>query len=231
MQAFVESFLNLIQDFNVWSILFRVLLAALCGGLIGSERGRHGRAAGMRTHILVCLGAAITAMTGLYAVEVLKYQGDIFRISAQVVSGIGFLGAGTILVRNHSIVTGLTTAAGMWATASIGIAIGYGFYEAVLAAMLLCVILVPILGRVEYKRKLLSSLYVEVEDISKTGVLVEEIRALMGHTLTVQIMAPKTSCANHVGLQLLVRSTVLTAEMISQISELDGVQFLVEEDA
>ncbi|MBR2406663.1 MAG: MgtC/SapB family protein [Clostridia bacterium] len=226
----MNEILELLQGFNIWSVAFRVMLAALCGGLIGSERGRHGRAAGMRTHILVCLGSALTAMTGLYASEVLGYTGDVFRISAQVVSGIGFLGAGTILVRNHSIVTGLTTAAGMWATASIGIALGYGFYSAVLAAMLLCVILVPILGRVEYKRKLLSSLYVEVEELSKTGVLVEEIRALMGHTLTVQITAPKSSCSNHVGLQLLVRSSVVTADMIAKISALDGVLFLVEED-
>ncbi len=221
---------ELLRGFNLWSILLRVVLAALCGGLIGSERGRHGRAAGMRTHILVCLGSAVTAMTGLYAVEVLGYTGDVFRMAAQVVSGIGFLGAGTILVRNRSIVTGLTTAAGMWATASIGIAIGYGFYLVVLAAMLLCVILVPILGRVEYKRKLLSSLYVELSDIAKTGIVVEEIRALMGDTLTVQITGPKSTCANHVGLQLLVRSTVLTAEMIAQVSSMDGVVFLVEED-
>lgn len=221
---------ELLEGFNLWSVLVRVVLAAVCGGLIGSERGRHGRAAGMRTHILVCLGSAVTAMTGLYAVEVLGYTGDVFRMAAQVVSGIGFLGAGTILVRNRSIVTGLTTAAGMWATASIGIAIGYGFYLVVLAAMLLCVILVPILGRVEYKRKLLSSLYVELSDIAKTGIVVEEIRALMGDTLTVQITGPKSTCANHVGLQLLVRSTVLTAEMITQISAMDGVVFLVEED-
>lgn len=219
-----------ITEFNVWSVIVRVALAALCGGLIGSERGRHGRAAGMRTHILVCLGSAVTAMTGLYAVETLHYTGDVFRIAAQVVSGIGFLGAGTILVRNHSIVTGLTTAAGMWATASIGIAIGYGFYEAVVAAMLLCVILVPILGRVEYKRKTLSGLYVEVADIAKTGVLVEDIRALMGHTLTVQIIAPKSSCNGHVGLQLLVRSSVVTADMIARISAMEGVVFIVEED-
>ena len=99
-----------------------------------------------------------------------------------------------------------------------------------IAAMLLCVILVPILGRVEYKRKLLSSLYVEVEELSKTGVLVEEIRALMGHTLTVQITAPKCSCSNHVGLQLLVRSSVVTADMVAKISALEGVLFLVEED-
>lgn len=226
----MQGIWDILQGFNIWSVLARVALSALFGGLIGGERGRHGRAAGMRTHILVCLGSAITSMTGLYAVEVLGYQGDVFRIAAQVVSGMGFLGAGTILVRNHSIVTGLTTAAGMWATASIGIAIGYGFYTVSLAAMLLCTILVPILGRVEYKRKLLSSLYVEVEDISKTGILVEEIRALMGQTLTVQIVAPKSSCNGHVGLQLLVRSSVVTAEMVANISEMEGVSFLVEED-
>lgn len=226
----METIIKTLTEFNLLSVIVRVALAALCGGLIGSERGRHGRAAGMRTHILVCLGSAVTAMTGLYAVTSLGYTGDIFRISAQVVSGIGFLGAGTILVRNHSIVTGLTTAAGMWATAAIGIAIGYGFYVAVIAAMLLCVILVPILGRVEYKRKTLSGLYVEVADITKTGILVEDIRALMGHTLTVQIIAPKSSCNGHVGLQLLVRSSVVTPEMVARISAMDGVVFIVEED-
>ena len=184
----------------------------------------------MPAHVICDSTSAVTAMTGLYAVTSLGYTGDIFRISALVVSGIGFLGAGTILVRNHSIVTGLTTAAGMWATAAIGIAIGYGFYVAVIAAMLLCVILVPILGRVEYKRKTLSGLYVEVADITKTGILVEDIRALMGHTLTVQIIAPKSSCNGHVGLQLLVRSSVVTPEMVARISAMDGVVFIVEED-
>lgn len=227
----MNEFLELFREFTVWAVLLRLVLAAVFGGLIGSERGRHGRAAGMRTHILVCVGAAVSAMTGLYAVQVLGYTGDVFRISAQVVSGIGFLGAGTILVRNHSIVTGLTTAAGMWATACIGIAVGYGFYIVTIAAMVLCTVLVPILGRVEYKRKLLSSIYVEVGDITKTGVLVEEIRALMGHTLTVQITSPKSSCVDHVGLQLLVRSSVVTPEMIRQVQAMEGVCFLVEEDA
>ncbi len=221
---------EILVGFNVWSIIARVVLSAVLGGLIGSERGRHGRAAGMRTHILVCLGSAITSLTGLYAVETLGYTGDVFRISAQVVSGIGFLGAGTILVRNRSIVTGLTTAAGMWATASIGIAVGYGFYVGAIVASLLCLLFVPMLGKVEYKRKLLSSLYVEVDDISRTGVLVEEIRALLGHTLTVQITAPKSTCNGHVGLQLLVRSSVLDADLIQKITALDGVSFMVEED-
>lgn len=226
----MEKILEVLGSFNIWSILVRVLLASVFGGLIGSERGRHGRAAGMRTHILVCLGSAITAMTGLYAVEVLNYTGDVFRISAQVISGIGFLGAGTILVRNRSIVTGLTTAAGMWATASIGIALGYGFYMGAIFAVMLILVILPILGRVEYKRKLLSSLYLEVEDINCTGVLVEQIRALLGETLTVQIIAPKSTCNGHVGLQLLVRSSVLTAELIREMTAMEGVAFLVEED-
>lgn len=221
---------ELLIDFNTWSVIFRVVLAAVLGGLIGSERGRHGRAAGMRTHILVCLGSAITSLTGLYAVETLGHAGDVFRISAQVVSGIGFLGAGTILVRNRSIVTGLTTAAGMWATASIGIAVGYGFYIVAIAASLLCLLFVPMLGKVENKRKLLSSLYIEVDDIPRTGVLVEQIRALLGSTLTVQIVAPKSACNGHVGLQLLVRSSVLTPDMVRKITEMDGVSFMVEED-
>ncbi len=221
----------LLHEFNIWSILFRVFLATLCGGIIGSERGRHGRAAGMRTHILVCLGAAITSLTGLFAVETLGYTGDVFRVAAQVVSGIGFLGVGTILVRNHSIVTGLTTAAGMWATATVGIAVGYGFYTAALAALIVCVVIIPILGRIEYKRKLLSSMYVEIEDVSKTGVAVEQIRALMGDTLTVQITGPKSSCPNRVGLRLIVRTSVVTADLIHTVSQIDGVSFLVEEDA
>lgn len=226
----MEQILEVLNGFNIWSVLVRMVLASIFGGFIGSERGRHGRAAGMRTHILVCLGSAITAMTGLYAVETLSYTGDVFRISAQVISGIGFLGAGTILVRNRSIVTGLTTAAGMWATASIGIALGYGFYAGAILAVLLILVFVPILGRVEYKRKLLSSLYLEVGDINKTGVLVEQIRALLGDTLTVQIIAPKSTCNGHVGLQLLVRSSVLNADLIREMTSMDGVAFLVEED-
>lgn len=117
-----------LTDFNYISIVFRICLAMLVGSIIGSERGRHGRAAGVRTHTLVCLGSALTVIVGMYSVIVLGMTGDPMRISAQVISGIGFLGAGTIMTRNHNQITGLTTAAGLWTTASIGLAIGVGFY-------------------------------------------------------------------------------------------------------
>lgn len=109
------------------SMVIRTFTALLCAGVIGYERDAHGSAAGLRTHILVCLGAMIAMSTGIFAVS--HYSGDVSRIGSQVVSGIGFLGAGTIMV-NRGHIKGLTTAAGLWASACIGLAIGTGFYEA-----------------------------------------------------------------------------------------------------
>ena len=116
-----------LMDLNILSMLVRTLLALLCAGLIGYDRDTHGSAAGLRTHILVCIGAMLAMCTGVFTA--MHYGGDASRIGAQVVSGIGFLGAGTIIVhRGH--ISGLTTAAGLWASACIGLAIGAGFYEA-----------------------------------------------------------------------------------------------------
>lgn len=119
------------MDFQfILSVFSRSILSVIIGGLIGSERARHGRAAGMRTHILVCLGSALTSMMSVYVSQILGNGGDILRIPAQVISGIGFLGAGMIILKNNNVITGLTTAAGVWTTSIIGIAVGYGFYSA-----------------------------------------------------------------------------------------------------
>ena len=116
-------------ELNLLTITIRTILAILCAGLIGYERDAHGSAAGLRTHILVCVGAMLAMCTGVFTA--LHFSGDASRIGAQVVSGIGFLGAGTIIVhRGH--ISGLTTAAGLWASACIGLALGTGFYEAAL---------------------------------------------------------------------------------------------------
>lgn len=102
---YILEIIKCLKDFNSYSILIRMILAVLIGGIIGSERARHGRAAGMRTHILVCLGAALTSMTSMYVSDVLGNSGDVFRISAQVISGVGFLGAGMIILKNNNIFT------------------------------------------------------------------------------------------------------------------------------
>lgn len=112
---------------NLLTLVIRTLLALLCAGIIGYDRDSQGSAAGIRTHILVCIGAMIAMCTGEFVS--MYYSADAERIGAQVVSGIGFLGAGTIMV-NRGHIKGLTTAAGLWASACIGLAIGTGFYEA-----------------------------------------------------------------------------------------------------
>ena len=136
----MEDIIETLTELNLISVSVRILLALLVGGCIGMERGYHGRAAGLRTHILVCVGACIAAMTGVYEVGVLGFTADPLRVGAQVISGIGFLGVGTIIVRNRSQVTGLTTAAGVWTTAIIGIALGFGFYVGALTAAALLLI-------------------------------------------------------------------------------------------
>ncbi|MGN6329064.1 MAG: MgtC/SapB family protein [Rhodanobacter sp.] len=120
---------------DTWEILQRLLLAAVLGAVIGADRERREWAAGLRTHMLVCVGAALAIIVSAYGFgEALKNPGvvlDPSRVAAQVVSGIGFLGAGTILfMQREQVVRGLTTAAGLWAVASIGLAAGAGLYAA-----------------------------------------------------------------------------------------------------
>lgn len=223
------NILKLLTDFNIWSVLARIFAAAVLGGVIGVERGRHGRAAGLRTHILVCVGSAMTSLTGLFAINVLGTGGDAFRISAQVVSGIGFLGVGMILVRNRTLVTGLTTAAGLWATATIGIAVGYGFYLGAIAATLLCVIVVPILGHIEEKGKTVTNLYLEISDTHSTGAIVRQLRSMFKSNVTVDVIAPKSNAAGHVGILFLVKSFSIPEEILAEIEKIEGIDFVVEE--
>lgn len=119
-------------------VISRLILAAILGGAIGYERELHGRAAGLRTHILVCVGSALVMLTAehLFAVYEGRAVLDPGRFAAQVISGIGFLGAGTILQFRASV-RGLTTAAGLWAAAGIGLAAGSGFYVGAVGTTLL----------------------------------------------------------------------------------------------
>ena len=108
------------------AILVRILAAVVIGGLIGLERGMKNRPAGLRTYMLVCVGACVVMLTNQYIFQTFS-TGDPTRMAAQVISGIGFLGAGTIIVTRRSQIKGLTTAAGLWASAGVGLALGIGF--------------------------------------------------------------------------------------------------------
>ena len=117
-----------LRELTLLGVVLRILVAVIFSGIIGLERGLKNRAAGFRTYMLVCLGSCVIMMTNQYIYQSTG-AGDPVRMGAQVVSGIGFLGAGTIIVTKRNQIKGLTTAAGLWASACIGLALGIGFYE------------------------------------------------------------------------------------------------------
>ena len=138
-----------LREVTFVAIAVRMVLSFLCGGLIGLEREYKRRAAGFRTHILICLGAAITTLTSQYLVFDMGLSTDPGRLGAQVIAGIGFIGAGSILVTRHQRVKGLTTAAGLWAAAIVGLCFGAGFYEGGILATLLILLAELLFSRVE----------------------------------------------------------------------------------
>lgn len=185
-------------------VVFRALLAVIIGIIIGSERARHGRAAGMRTHILVCLGATLTSMIGIYAQDYLLNNGDILRLSAQVVSGVGFLGAGMIILKNNNVITGLTTAAGVWTTSVIGIAIGCGFYAGAIVVSVFYLLTIILLGRFEKAKKLNEVIYIEIDDMYITNELIDRIRNENGIKLSFHTLPPRSGFSGHLGVHLTI---------------------------
>lgn len=187
----------------ILEIAIKAVSAVIIGGIIGSERARHGRAAGMRTHILVCLGAALTAMVGVHFSD-----GDAMRISAQVVSGIGFLGVGMIIIKNNNVVSGLTTAAGIWATSIVGIALGYGFYEGAVIVAVLMLLSMVLLARFERAKRRTEAVYVEIDDMSKTNEVIDKIVELIGKPCPHKVYSAKSGNTNNVGIIILLDRTM-----------------------
>ena len=212
-------------------VLIKLTLAAIIGGVIGMERGKQGRAAGMRTHILVTVGAALTVMIGLFANTVLGYTLDPLRISAQVISGIGFLGVGTILLKGRFQITGLTTAAGLWCTASIGLAIGVGFYEGAIFAFLLMVLVVRLLHKLEYKlikRSDRFGIYLELDSDRAVSQMLDLLSSLYQVT-DLQVTAPRSAHDGNVGIEANIHKKGADPKEISkEIEKLDHVVFALE---
>ncbi len=209
------------------SVAFRSFVAVVIGCLIGSERARHGRAAGMRTHIIVCLGAALTSMISLYVSTELGFGGDVLRIPAQVISGIGFLGAGMIILKSNNVITGLTTAAGVWTTSVIGIALGYGFYEGAVIVTVLFLIAIVLFAKLERRKKAAEIIYLEIDDMYKANEIVEQIKDEFQVTFTHRMMAPKSGFAGHLGINLIIDRR-LDLDIL-KLNQLEHVVFVEEE--
>lgn len=237
--------LDYLRELNLTSVLLRLGLAMLFGGLIGLDRGRKRRPAGFRTYMLVCLGAAMTMLLGQYETVMLATRWtdatvsacartDVARFGAQVVNGIGFLGAGTIIVTGHQEVKGLTTAAGLWASACMGLAIGGGFYECVILGFLLIFLAIRLLPFVEsyvVENARIMNLYVEFQSLENIGELLNCIKVLGVQIYEVDInhgredRSRNPSVVFTLGLQKhLSHTQVLTAisdlEMVCTIDEI-----------
>lgn len=139
------------RDMDLLAVTARLVLAVICGGVIGIEREIKRRPAGFRTHILICMGSAITILTNLYLYQVMHLYTDISRMGAQVIAGISFVGAGTIIVTRRQRVKGLTTAAGLWTASIIGLACGAGYAEAAIFATLMVLFAELVLSQIEYR--------------------------------------------------------------------------------
>ena len=167
-----------IRELTIWSILLRILVSIVLGGIIGLERGMKNRPAGLRTYMLVSLGSCVVMLINQYTAQVFG-TGDPVRLGAQVISGIGFLGAGTIVVTSHNQIKGLTTAAGLWASACIGLAIGIGLYEVALIAGLCVFLVLTVLHEMDYflhSRTRMVDAYIELDQTVSLGRFIRNLR-------------------------------------------------------
>ena len=167
-------------EINAFSVALRLVLAIIFSGIIGLERGANRHPAGFRTHILVGVGATLAMMTNQFIVETFA-TGDPARLGAQVITGVGFLGVGTILVTGRHKIKGLTTAAGLWASACLGLALGIGFYSGAVIAAIVIFISLALLPKVEnyfYKRSRVIDLYLEVDTIEHVKDITKYIRTI-----------------------------------------------------
>lgn len=221
-----------IRELTQTAIAVRIAAAFFLGGAIGMERGMKNRPAGLRTYMLVCVGACLIMMTNQYITQVFQ-TGDPVRMGAQVVSGIGFLGAGTIVVTKRNQIRGLTTAAGLWAAAAVGLAIGIGFYEAAVLGGCAIYVVLTVMHRWDdrlHRNSRIMEVYVELSTKVTLGSFIRNIREL---ELEIDSLQPDHTEGAEDG----IRSFIVTlrsrakrnhALLLSSIRSVEGVVYLEE---
>lgn len=181
MLAQMGEVLNSLRTLTLLSVFVRFALAVVLGGVIGMERGKKRHPAGLRTHLVVCIGSASVMMVSQYIFNTMNGAADPARLGAQVISGIGFLGVGTIVVTGRNQVTGLTTAAGLWASACMGLAIGIGFYEGAVIMCLFLYLVLEVLDRLDAEHVKYSNkfqLFIEYNQDVHLGQIIKVIHSL-----------------------------------------------------
>ena len=223
------DFLNFLRgdSLDLLTVTVRLLLAVVCGGVIGIERERKRRPAGFRTHILICLGAAMTTLKSQYIILELNLFTDPARLGAQVIAGIGFIGAGTIIVTKHRQVKGLTTAAGLWTAAIVGLCCGAGFYEGAVFATLIILLAEMVFSKLEYfivSSAKTFTLFVEYTDSAMLANIVDTLKRSQVYILDLEL----TKSSHDTGNLCAIFSVKIPRKqphqiIITEVSEIEGV--------
>lgn len=227
-----QEFNTYMGELNMISTFVRLALAMVCGGILGIERGKKNRPAGFRTYMLVCVGATLVMLTNQYICKMYG-TGDPARLGAQVISGIGFLGAGTIIVTGRNRVKGLTTAAGLWADACMGLAIGIGFYSGAIIGCTMILLVMSVLHRIDDRvsanTKVLD-LYMEFHKMSDLGFFMSRIKTF-GMKIS-EIEMSKSNGMEEAGVAVLLTMKLEKkrphTEIIELLSQVEGVQYIEE---
>lgn len=227
MQA-VMDFMNYLEEFNELSVAVRLILAAVMGGIIGMERGATKHAAGLRTFMLVCLGAALAQIVDMRCV--MMYQlGDPMRLAQGVINGIGFLGVGTIIVTGRSHIKGLTTAATLWTTAILGISIGSGYIYSSIITFVLIMIVIKLMAGFSRKQILHNrqmQIKVEVADNDGAKKVIAFLRE-QGYRVT-ELDKKKNENNLLMNMDLDLGQKVNHDKVIEMLSSLEEVDFAME---
>lgn len=210
-----------------WEVVLRLILAMIIGGIIGLEREKSNRPAGFRTHTLVCVGSALVFLTSEFVFDAYHQlvNMDPTRLSAQVISGIGFLGAGTIMHYGSNI-KGLTSAATLWVVACLGLAIGAGFYWGAIAATIIVYITLILLKKLEINLfKKIGTTEVAIE-LKNTPGQIGKVTELMGR-LDIQIkdinIVPGEESWIHVSFIINLPPAITRKTLLAELSQMEGV--------
>ena len=223
--------MDFLEDFNSVTVIIRLLCAAVLGGCIGLEREKYKRPAGFRTHILVCIGAAMTSLIAQYIVFNVGVTSDAARIPAQVISGLGFLGVGTILTKGRDHIVGLTTAAGIWAVGAIGIACGFGFYVGAFACTVIVLIATSLLYGLENdkkERRKNVEIYIEIDDAHKVNEFIKKLDKEFS-AKNFMVVSSRSGKVDDIGIEAIFPIENNNDEnLLDRLASIDGVIYAIE---
>ena len=220
---------DFVRQMSFFAVVVRMLTAALCGALVGLERELKRRPAGFRTHMLICVGASVTVLTNLYLYQVMHLETDISRMGAQVIAGISFIGAGTIIVSKHRRVKGLTTAAGLWTVGIIGLVCGAGYLELAIFATAMVLLAEIFLSRLEYcfARQIRDvNLYVEYLHSADVQPIMDALNASGAEIADLEVSRVTDEEENHyyaAVFSVQVRRSELNDKVIPAVTALENV--------